>query len=194
ARPGGLARVPAALAELATAAAPLLRELGAVDPLADLHGELERCLVASPPTTLRDGGGIADGLDPELDAARSLGRDSKRHILALEARERQRTGIASLKIRYNKVFGYYIEVSRANQHLVPDDFIRRQTLANAERFVTPEVKELEAAILGAEERQLALEEEHFRRLLAAIAACASEVRRLAETLATADVLAAFAET
>jgi DNA mismatch repair protein MutS len=190
----GLARVPAALAELATAAAPLLGELAAVDPLADLHGELERCLVASPPSTLRDGGVIADGLDPELDAARSLGRDSKRHILALEARERQRTGIPSLKIRYNRVFGYYIEVSRANQHLVPADFIRRQTLANAERFVTPEVKELEAAILGAEERQLALEEEHFRRLLATVAARAADVRLLAESLAAADVLAAFAET
>ncbi len=109
-------------------------------------------------------------------------------------RERQRTGIGSLKIRYNKVFGYYLEVSRANQHLVPDDFIRRQTLANAERFVTPEVKDLEAAILGAEERQLALEEEHFRNLIAAVAARAAEVRRLAETLAAADVLAAFAET
>jgi DNA mismatch repair protein MutS len=190
----GLARVPAALAELATAAAPLLRELGAVDPLADLHGELVRCLVASPPATWKDGGVIADGLDAELDAARSLARDSKRHILALEARERQRTGIGSLKIRYNRVFGYYLEVTRANQHLVPDDFIRRQTLANAERFVTPEVKELEAAILGAEERQLALEEEHFRRLLAAIAARAADVRWLAEALAAADVLAAFAET
>jgi len=189
----GLGRVPAALAELGTAASPLLRELAAADPLADLHAELHRCLVASPPASLKDGGVIADGLDPELDAARSIGRDSKRHILAVEARERQRTGIGSLKIRYNKVFGYYLEVSRANQHLVPDDFIRRQTLANAERFVTPEVKELEVAILGAEERQLTLEEEHYRRLLAAVAARAPEVRRLAELLAAADVLAAFAD-
>jgi DNA mismatch repair protein MutS len=189
----GLAHVPAALAELATAAPALLRELAAVDALADLHRELERCLVPVPPATLKDGGVIAEGLDPDLDAARSLARDSKRHILSLESRERERTGIGSLKIRYNRVFGYYLEVTRANQHLVPPDFIRKQTLANAERYVTPEVKELEEAILGAEERQLALEEQHFRALLAAIAARAAEVRRLAEALAAADVLAAFAE-
>jgi DNA mismatch repair protein MutS len=189
----GLGSVPAALAELAVGDASLLLALAAAEPLADLHAELERLLQPEPPATLKDGGVIADGVDGELDEARSLGRDSKRHILALEARERQRTGIASLKIRYNRVFGYYLEITRANQHLVPADYIRRQTLANAERYVTPEVKELEEAILGAEHRQLVLEEAHYRSLLAAIAERAAALRRLAAALSTADVLAAFAE-
>ena len=189
----GLARVPAALAELALGEAPLLVALAAAEPLADLQAELARVLVESPPASLRDGGVIADGVDGALDEARSLARDSKRHILAVEGRERQRTGIPSLKIRYNRVFGYYLEVTRANQHLVPADYIRRQTLANAERYVTPEVKDLEEAILGAEERQLAFEETHWRALLATVAARAAEVRRLVAALAAADVLAAFAE-
>jgi DNA mismatch repair protein MutS len=189
----GLARVPAALAELAVGQARLLREIAAAEPLADLQDLLARTLAPDPPASLERGGVIADGIDGELDAARSLARDSKRHILALEARERQRTGISSLKIRYNKVFGYYLEITRANQHLVPPDYQRRQTLANAERYITPEVKELEDAILGAEGRQLALEEEHFRALVTAAAERSSELRRLAGALAAADVLASFAE-
>jgi DNA mismatch repair protein MutS len=111
----------------------------------------------------------------------------------MESRERERTGIASLKIRYNRVFGYSIEITRANQALVPPDYIRRQTLANAERYVTPEIKDLEEQILHAEERQLALERQHFERLRATIAAAAPRLRALAGVLAALDVVAGWAE-
>ncbi|HVT58761.1 MAG TPA: DNA mismatch repair protein MutS [Thermoanaerobaculia bacterium] len=189
----GLAEVPALLAELAGAAAPELTAIAAADPLAALAAELARTLVPAPAATLEAGGVIAPGLDPELDRYRSLTGDSKRHILALEARERERTGISSLKIRYNRVFGYYLEVTRANQDRVPADYIRRQTLVNAERYVTPEIKELEEQILAAEERQVALEHEHFECLRNSIASAAAGLGALAAALATLDALTAFAE-
>ncbi len=188
-----LAAVPEVLAEVADARAPILAQLAATDPLAPLAAELTRVLEAAPAAAVKDGGVIAGGVDEELDRCRSLARDSKQHILALEKKERERTGIASLKIRYNKVFGYYLEVTKANQHLVPEDYIRKQTLVNAERYVTPEVKELEEQILAAEERQIALEEEHFRRLVGRVAEAGQGLLALARALATLDVLAAFAE-
>jgi DNA mismatch repair protein MutS len=172
---------------------PLLAELAAADPLPGLAAELARVLAPAPAASLDAGGVIADGVDPELDRYRSLTRDSKRHLLALEARERERTGIASLKVRYNRVFGYYLEVTRANQARVPADYIRRQTLANAERYVTPELKELEEQILAAEERQVALEQERFRQLTAAIAGAAPGLHAYAAALGAIDALAAFAE-
>jgi len=204
----GLAEVPSILDELATGPpagtgdlaagplgrpSPLLAEIAAADPLFDLHAELARTLEAAPAATLEEGGVIAAGLDAELDRYRSLARDSKRHILSLEARERERTGIPSLKIRYNRVFGYYLEVTRAHGHKVPEDYIRKQTLVNAERYVTPQIKDLEEQILEAEGRQVALEEEHFRRLVEAVAAQAAGLAALAAALAAADALAAFAE-
>jgi DNA mismatch repair protein MutS len=189
----GLREAPGLLADLSTCTAPLLARLATVDPLAGLADDLERTLAESPPASLEDGGVIAEGVDDELDRVRSLAGDSKRHILALEARERERSGIASLKIRYNKVFGYYLEVTRANQHLVPADYIRKQTLVNAERYVTPEIKELEEQILNAESRQLALEAEHFARLRERVAAQAPRLATLASALAAADVLAGFAD-
>ena len=189
----GLAEAPAILAEVAAAESPLLAELAAVDPLPGLAGELARVLAPVPAASFEEGGIIAAGVDPELDRYRSLTRDSKRHVLALEARERERTGIASLKVRYNRVFGYYLEVTRANQARVPADYIRRQTLANAERYVTPELKDLEEQILAAEERQAAIELEHFRRLTATIAGSAAGLQALAAALGTLDALAAFAE-
>jgi DNA mismatch repair protein MutS len=191
-----LAEVPAAFAELAgfdPVAAPLLADVAATDPLSGLHAELARTLEEAPAPTLQEGGVIAAGVDPELDRYRSLARDSKRHILALEARERERTGIQSLKIRFNKVFGYYLEVTRAKQERVPADYIRKQTLVNAERYVTPEIKELEEQILSAEEGQITLEVEHFRRLTATVAAAAEGLARLAAALGTLDALASFAE-
>jgi DNA mismatch repair protein MutS len=190
----GLSEVPAVLAELAGSDAPLLAGLATSDPLADLHAELARMLEESPAPTLQDGGVIAAGVDEELDHYRSLTRDSKRHILALEVRERERTGIASLKIRYNRVFGYYLEVTRANQERVPVDYIRKQTLVNAERYVTPEIKELEEQILSAEEKQVTLEQKFFRELTAKIAASAAGLTALASALGTLDALASFAET
>jgi len=189
----GLAEAPAILAEIADAEAPLLAELAAADPLPRLAAELARVLETVPAATLDEGGVIAAGVDPELDRYRSLTRDSKRHVLALEARERERTGIGSLKVRYNRVFGYHLEVTRANQARVPADYIRRQTLANAERYVTPELKDLEDQILAAEERQVAIEQEHFRRLTATVAGDAPGLHALAAALGTLDALAAFAE-
>ncbi len=194
----GLAAVPALLDELAAGPpagvpAPLLAELAAADPLAKLHALLASHLEEMPAATLEEGGVIAAGIDAELDRYRSLAKDSKRHILSLEARERERTGIPSLKIRFNRVFGYYLEVTRAQGHRVPDDYIRKQTLVNAERYVTPEIKELEEQILEAEGRQVALEQEHFQRLVAAIAAEVAGLSALAAALAAADAVAAFAE-
>jgi DNA mismatch repair protein MutS len=203
----GLAEAPTILAEVGPRSAtpdpvpalaadrpsPLLAELAAVDPLPGLAAELARVVAPSPPAGLEAGGVIADGVDAELDRYRSLTRDSKRHLLALEARERERTGIASLKVRYNRVFGYYLEVTRANQARVPVDYVRRQTLANAERYVTPELKELEEQILAAEERQAELEQELFRRLTAEIARAARGLHAYAAALGAIDALAALAE-
>ncbi len=189
----GLRVAPEILAATGSCQAPLLQELAAVDPLPGLAAELDRMLMEEPPTTFKNGGVIAEGVDEELDRCRDMARNSKQHILALEAEERERTGISSLKIRYNKVFGYYLEVTKANQHLVPDHYIRKQTLVAAERYVTPEVKELEEQVLGAEERQLALEEQYFQGLLDRISEEGVGLRALAAAIAAIDVLASFAE-
>lgn len=188
-----LRRVPAILDLLTALASPLLAEVAATDPMADLTAELECLLVEQPPATMKNGGVIAEGVDPELDRSRSMAQNSKQHILALEQAEREATGITSLKIRYNKVFGYYLEVTKANQHLVPDHYIRKQTLVNAERYITPEIKELEEQVLGAEERQLALEAEYFERLQRSVAAAGEGLTRLAAALAQLDVLTGFAD-
>ncbi|HSS76354.1 MAG TPA: DNA mismatch repair protein MutS, partial [Thermoanaerobaculia bacterium] len=194
-----LGEAPGLLDELAAmmagdpGAAPLLTRLAETDPLPELYAELARTLEAAPANNLQEGGVIAAGVSEELDRYRSLTRDSKRHIAALEVRERERTGISSLKIRYNKVFGYYLEVTRANQERVPPDYIRKQTLVNAERYVTPEIKELEEQILSAEERQVALEQRFFRELVEKIAAEAAGLTALAAAVGSVDALAAFAE-
>jgi DNA mismatch repair protein MutS len=194
-----LGEAPGLLDELAAllagdpGAAPLLARLAEVDPLPELHACLLRTLEAAPAVNLVEGGVIAAGVSEELDRYRSLTRDSKRHIAALEVRERERTGISSLKIRYNRVFGYYLEVTRANQERVPADYIRKQTLVNAERYVTPEIKELEEQILSAEERQVALEQRFFRELVEKIAAEALGLTALAAVVGAVDALAAFAE-
>ncbi|MEM1207605.1 MAG: DNA mismatch repair protein MutS, partial [Acidobacteriota bacterium] len=189
----GLRRVPAALSAAGQCQADLLADLAEVDVLDDLADTLEQTLEEQPSARLAAGGVIAAGIDDELDRCRSLARDSKKHILALESRERETTGIGSLKIRYNKVFGYYLEVTKANQHLVPEHYVRKQTLVNAERYVTPEIKELEEQILDAEDRQLALEEQHYEVLRQRIVAEGPGLRALASALATLDVLTAFAD-
>ncbi|MDH3403597.1 MAG: DNA mismatch repair protein MutS [Acidobacteriota bacterium] len=188
-----LLAAPELSGELREMQSSLLRSIAAADPLTALAAELERVLVKEPPARVKDGGAIREGVDAELDRHRSLARDSKRHVLAVQERERRRTGIGSLKVRYNKVFGYYIEVTRAHADVVPDDYVRKQTLVNAERYITPELKELEEAILGAEEQQLALERRHFSALVAGIAAAGAALRALAGALAALDVLANFAE-
>ena len=189
----GLSQVPSILDDLSQTGAPILREISQVDPVADLAGILEASLEADPAISLKHGGVIRAGVDEELDRQRSLAKDSRRHVLGLERQERDRTGISSLKIRFNKVFGYYLEVTKANQHLVPDDYVRKQTLVNSERYITADLKELEEQILAAEEAQIALEQEHFARLQMHVVEAAARVRDLAGALATLDVLVGFAE-
>ena len=197
----GLAELPDLFAEIEGAGrseidgggSELLAELARTDPVAGLAAELGRVLAEEPAASLADGGVIAEGVDPELDRARSLAGDSKRHILAMEKREREETGIASLKIRYNKVFGYYVEVTKANAARVPDHYIRKQTLVAAERYVTPEIKELEEQVLSAEERQLALEAEHYRRLVAEVVRAGPALTVAAAAVGALDTLASFAE-
>ncbi|MFN3689526.1 MAG: DNA mismatch repair protein MutS [Fimbriimonadales bacterium] len=162
-------------------------------PLQELCALLERALVDEPPADLKSGGLIRDGYDPELDRLRQVRTEGKTWIAQLEAKERQRTGIPSLKVGYNAVFGYYLEVSKPHLSKVPPDYIRKQTLANAERFITPELKEQEAILLGAEERMNALEFERFAQVRAEVARQTPALQSLAKAIAELDVLCAFAE-
>ncbi|BCW94770.1 MAG: DNA mismatch repair protein MutS [Fimbriimonadales bacterium] len=162
-------------------------------PMHELCALLERALVDEPPADLKSGGVIRDGYDPELDRLRQVRTDGKQWIAQLEAKERQRTGIPSLKVGYNAVFGYYLEVSKPHLSKAPADYIRKQTLANAERFITPELKEQEAILLGAEERINALEFELFSRVRGEVARQTPQLQSLAKAIAELDVLCAFAE-
>jgi DNA mismatch repair protein MutS len=159
----------------------------------DLAGKLASALVPEPPHALRDGGVIREGHDAELDKLRSLSRDGRAYIAALEAAERERTGISSLKVGFNSVFGYYLEVSKANADRVPEHYIRKQTTANAERYITAELKEHESAVLGAHEKAIALEGELFHALRAQVAEHARSLLQTARAIAEIDVLASLAE-
>ncbi len=172
----------------------LLQELAEPpdDAVQALAEELRRALVDDPPPHTKDGGFIRDGYDPELDRCRAVARDSRRVLLDFERRERQRTGIPNLRVGYNRVFGYYIEVTRSYLGRVPADYERRQTLTQAERFTTPELRQLEEQVLTAEERALTLEQELFRGLLERARACIPALQRVAERVARLDVLAALA--
>ena len=174
-------------------AAPLSELAEGLDDLSDLAARVAEALVDDPPATLKDGGVIRPGHSPDLDEVVEAATRGKDWILGLEAEERRRTGIASLKVRYNRVFGYYLEVSRANLHLVPEDYIRKQTLANAERFYTPRLKELEEKVLTAEERRTAMETELFETVREAVAAQATRIQESAAKVATLDVLAGLAD-
>jgi DNA mismatch repair protein MutS len=188
-----LARLPGLCGALSTARASCLRELAETDPCAAITARLTDAVHEEPPAGLREGGLIRDGFHAELDelrAIRSTGRDT---LAAIEARERETTGIASLKVRFNRVFGYYIEISKSNLHLVPDRYQRKQTIAGGERFVTEEIKEYESRVLDAQERIESLEYEIFVALRAEIAACAPRVKSAARAAACADVLAGFAQ-
>jgi DNA mismatch repair protein MutS len=166
----------------------------ALDPLDDIRDQIDRTLVDEPPLTLADGGVVRGGVNAELDDLRDLSRNGKQYIAAMEERERQRSGIGSLKIKFNSVFGYYIEISKANLHLVPGDYDRKQTLVNAERFTTPELKEYEAKVLDAQEKIVSLERQIFTELRQAIAAQAKRIRQTSLALAEIDVLFSFAHT
>jgi DNA mismatch repair protein MutS len=146
----------------------------------------------NPSILVRDGGVIADGVDRELDELRSIARDSKTILLEIEAREKERTGIGSLKIRFNSVFGYYIEVSKSNLAKVPQDYIRKQTLANAERYITPDLKELEDKIVGAEEKAIAIELRLYDELLGAVAQVSPAVLSTARAVGEVDALSSLA--
>ncbi|HKQ59778.1 MAG TPA: DNA mismatch repair protein MutS, partial [Candidatus Polarisedimenticolaceae bacterium] len=190
-----LERLPDLRLELSELEAPLLRStLAAIDPCADVAAHLARALVDEPPVSLKEGGCIRDGFHAELDEIRGLLREGRGYIASLEAREREATGIASLKVRYNKVFGYYLEVSKANLALVPAHYVRKQTIAGGERYLTPELQERETQVLHAQERSEGLESELFVALRAEIAGQASRLKRVAAALAQLDVLAALAET
>ena len=164
-----------------------------VDPVAEARDRIHRTLADEPPAKLQDGGTIRRGFDEELDEIVVLASEGKGTIARLEAAERAATGITSLKVRYNKVFGYFIEVTKPNLPMVPEHYIRKQTLVNAERFYTPELKEFEVKVLGAEERRVQLETELFRQLRDEIAGHARALAAAAGRLAVLDALASLAE-
>jgi len=188
-----LARIPRVRAVVAGLSASRLATLNiAIDELSDLREKIDRTLVAEPPLTLSDGGVIAAGVDKDLDELRDLNRNSKQYLAQVETRERERTGIGSLKVKFNSIFGYYIEISKANLHLSPADYERKQTLVNAERFTTPELKEYESKILDAQEKIVEIERRLFAGLRSAIAAEAKRIRQTALALAEVDVLGCLA--
>jgi len=171
----------------------LLAIRNACQPLPELHGLLSRAILAEPATVLREGGVIADGFDAELDELRALTENAGAFLLELETRERERTGIPSLKVEYNKVHGFYIEVTHAHVEKIPDDYRRRQTLKNAERYITPELKAFEDKALSARERALAREKLLFEQVLDAIAPQVPQLLKAAAALAELDVLTSQAE-
>jgi DNA mismatch repair protein MutS len=186
-----LAQLPR-VAEIASKleAAELRRE---IDCLAEVRDRIIQAISDEPPVNLADGGTIRDGFNAELDELRDISRNSRQYIAAIETRERGRTGIQSLKVRFNNVFGYYIEISKANLSLAPADYERKQTLANAERFTTPELKELEGKVLAAEEKILTLERELFCQLRSYTAGFVERIKATAASIAELDVHATLAQ-
>jgi DNA mismatch repair protein MutS len=201
ARPRDLAQLRNALAQLprlqqvlAKQDAPLLHQLlQQASTYPDLHALLVRGIVESPPPFLRDGGVIAPGYDPELDDLQRISEHGDQYLLDLEARERERSGIASLRLGYNRVQGYYIEISRSLADKVPPDYHRRQTVKNSERYITPELKEFEEKVLGARERALAREKQLYDELLDQLIARLADLQTTSAALAAMDVLSTFAE-
>jgi DNA mismatch repair protein MutS len=188
-----LARLPVLVELLGDAASPLLVALReGFDPLTDIRSRVETALADDPPATLAEGGVIRDGHDRELDELRSARDGGRDFIAALQAREREQTGIGSLKVGFNRVFGYYLEVTRANLDRVPPEYRRKQTLVNAERFVTDELDEWEARVLGAEERIAEVEARLFGELRRQVAAGGPRLLETAARVAELDVLAALA--
>ena len=186
----------------ALAKATLSQEKGAltfeiaegIHELPELVACLRDALVEEPPALLKEGGMFRDGYDSALDELRNASRGGKDWIAALQQREIERTGIKSLKVRFNSVFGYFIEITNANLDAVPEDYVRRQTTVNGERFITPELKEVESKILGADERAKALEYELFLRIRETVLKCLDELQTTARSIAALDVVASLAET
>ncbi|MCB6365459.1 DNA mismatch repair protein MutS [Intestinibacillus massiliensis] len=187
-------RLPAVRQAAGLFGGALLRELtGRIDLLQDVRMLIDAALVEEPPVSVREGGFIRPGYSAQVDELRELSSGGKGKIAEIEQRERERTGIKGLKIGYNRVFGYYIEVSRANSDLVPEDYIRKQTLANCERYITEELKKYENTVLGAQDKLTALEYELFCELREKTAEQVHRVQRTAQALSNLDVLCALAE-
>ena len=190
-----LETLPALKVLLESLYARLFAECSAnISDFTELTAALTAALADELPSAISDGGVIRQGYSAELDELRSASSDGKAWLSSIQQREIERTGIKSLKVKFNNVFGYYIEVSKSNLSMVPDDYMRKQTLVNAERFITPELKELESRILGAEEKARALEQKIFDQLRAMATACTSDIQRSADALAEMDAISGFAET
>ncbi len=190
-----LAAVPRLALLLSECQAPLVRSLsGQLDDLPDLREWIDRAIGDEPPALAREGGFVRDGFDQDIDDLRHISRSGKQVIAEMEDGERKRTGIASLKVRFNRVFGYYIEISKSNLHAVPQDYIRKQTIAGGERFITPALKDYEEKVLGADERIISRELEIFESLRQRVAAEAPRVLDTARAVAGIDVLSGLAET
>jgi DNA mismatch repair protein MutS len=189
-----LARIPQVKAALAGTSSVRLSQLASGLPeCAPVQRLLAQALMAEPPLTIREGGIIRAGYHEEVDALRALATQGKSFITALQVRERERTGIGSLKVEFNTVFGYYIEVSKANTKSVPEDYHRKQTLVNAERYITPELKEYEQKVLGAEEKLVALELDLFLKIRGQVAAALAEILEAADQIGSLDALLSLAE-
>ncbi len=174
--------------------ASIIKEFASeIEDFGDLYQLLESSIADNPPLTIKEGGIIKPKYDKELDALREIGREGKGWILQLEAAERKKTGISSLKVRYNQVFGYYIEVTKSNLHLVPDQYIRKQTVVNAERFITPELKEFETKVLGAEEAICQLEYRLFEEIRKRVSDETPRLQKTASAVAIIDILGSMAE-
>ncbi len=190
----GLEEVPGLKTLLLDSPVALLQEqrseLQAMPALTSL---IERAIVDEPPVAIHDGGMIREGFNQELDILRRATAEGKDWIAAYQAQEQERTGIKSLKVRFNKVFGYFIEISKSNLELAPPEYLRKQTIVNAERFITPELKEIEDKVLGAEEKSKALEHELFQELRQEVTRETATIQRCARALAVIDCLAALAE-
>ena len=192
--------IPAVTAQLSALSCPLgggellADEAARLDPLEELCATLRAAIVDEPPALLRDGGIIRPGYDAALDELRAASREGKDWIANLQEREIERTGIKSLKVRYNSVFGYFIEITTANLGSVPSDYHRKQTTANGERFITPELKEIEGKILGADERAKAIEIEIFQRLRQLVLSAMPRIQQTAAALGSIDAVGSFAET
>ena len=188
-----LSKLPGLYRAMTAMTAPLWLDLTArLDTLVDIATLVEKTLIAEPPLTLADGGAIAAGVSAELDDLRGISSTGRQSIAAIEERERTRTGITSLKVRYNSVFGYYIEISKANLANAPADYERKQTLVNAERFTTPELKEYEVKVLTAHDRSIEIEKQLFAQLRRSVLEAAGRIRRTSAIVAEADMLAGFA--
>ena len=187
-------RLPALRESLSVFSQPLLQELcSGLDTLEDIGALIDRAIVEEPPFSLREGGVIREGFDPEADELRQLLGGGTDRLAEIEARERERTGIPKLKVSYNKVFGFYIEVSTSYTGQAPADYIRKQTLTNCERYITPELKALEGEVLSASDRLTALEYQLFTGVREQIAAQIGRIQAVAQSVAAADVLCALAK-